>query len=297
MPTRTATPDAPDAPVRRRRNARRKQTVNKQLRRFDSALPRFWLKPLLPTVDSRPLPRFTLPRIHIPWGWLLALLIVGGVGYGIYWTQSDARWFVYREHVQFENLGYLDAEELYALSEIDAWNVFWLRSEAIRTQLLRHPFVVDAQVKISLPNQVTIRVAAAQPVALWVTGKGRHLLMPNGYARPLEGDENLALPQLIDRLSKATAPGASEGTQIQQSVLNTALALIQRMPTLGSIRYDQDIGISFQLIDSDLFVYWGDDRNFETKLQNMQAAQKLVTSGQAVGTVIDVRTPERPFVK
>ncbi len=115
-----------------------------------------------------------MPRIRIRWDWLIALAVVAAIGYGVNWTQSDDRFFIYRERVSFENVGYLNADELYQLAEIDSWNVFWLRGETIRQRLLSHAYVSDAQVTIEWqPAKVTIRVLPTEPVAVWMSGKGR----------------------------------------------------------------------------------------------------------------------------
>jgi cell division septal protein FtsQ len=289
-------------PKRTLAGKRAAQKSEAEAKRFESALPRFTLVPKLESAgkQSRRWWRWlrALPRPSLHWGWLLSLLLVALLAYGVYWTHSDERWFVYRERVEFENVGYLNADELYQLSEADSWNVLWLRSETIRQRLLKHPFVADAQVGIAyLPTRVTIRVLPAQPVALWVTGKGSFWLMANGYARSLEGEATPMLIQIIDPAQAARDAVTAGPLHIRPGVLTTALALAQRFPQVNAVRYNTEIGLNFALPGSSYYVYWGNERDFDAKIKNLDAGRILIANGNAIGTIIDVRRIERPFIR
>lgn len=231
------------------------------------------------------------------WDWLWVLLLVGGIGYCAYWTQSSDRFFVYRDRVEFENVGYLNADELYQLSGVDTWNVFWLHSETIRQRLLGNPFVADAQVTIEWPAHITIRILPTEPVAVWMSGKGRFWLMRNGFTRPMERDAVPALPQIVDQMLDARTMAAPEGTQMQKGLLDAALMLYQRISGLSSVSYSNDYGLNFALPSTDYFVYWGDERSFEQKLTNLEAAKRLLANGQSYASVIDLRTADRPVIR
>ncbi len=299
---RTLSPSraAPNRTSANRKRAPRRKPASSPRRRFDSALPRFSLVPLLPTGRSISIPRveWSLPRFRLRWDWLIALALLLVIGYTAYWTQSDERFFIYRDQVRFENVGYLNADELYQLAEIDTWNVFWLRSESIRQRLLSHAYVSDAQVTIEWqPARVTIRVLPTEPVAVWLSGKGRFWVMRNGFTRSMERDAIPALPQIIDPMLEARTVTASEGAQIQQGVLDATLTLIQRVAGLNGINYDNELGLNFALPDTGYYVYWGDDRNFDKKIVNLEAAKRLLANGQTVGNVIDLRTADRPVIR
>lgn len=282
-----------------KRSGRRRTATSTSRRRYDSALPRFLLVPRLPGVENWSWLRWNWqwPRIQIRWNWLLALLLVAGIGYTIYWTQSSDRFFVYRDRVAFENIGYLNADELYQLSDIDTWNVFWLRSETVRQRLLSNPFVADAQVTIEWPAHVTIRVLPTEPVAVWSSGKGRFWLMSNGFTRPMEQDAVPALPQIIDPMLDARTVASPGGTQIQKGLLDATLTLYQRISELGSVNYNNEFGLNFALPATNTMVYWGDERNLDKKFVNLEAAKRLLNSGQSNGSVIDLRTADRPVIR
>lgn len=291
---------SPSRAAPNRKRTTRRKPAGKQTRRFDSALPRFSLVPLLPTSRSVALPsiEWSLPRIRLHWEWLIALALFAAAGYAGYWTQSDEQFFIYRDRVRFENVGYLNDEELYQLAEVDTWNVFWLRSETIRQRLLSHSYVSDAQVSIEwYPAQVTIRVMPTEPVAVWISGKGRFWVMGNGFTRSMERDAIPALPQIVDRMLDARTGTAPGGEQIQQGILDATLTLTQRISGLSAVNYDNELGLNFALPNVSYFVYWGDDRNLEKKLVNLEAAKRLLASGQAIGNVIDLRTADRPVIR
>ena len=181
---------------------------------------------------------------------------------------------------------------------MDSWNVFWLRSEAIRQRLLKHAYVSDAQVSIQwYPAHLTIRVLPTEPVAVWMSGKGRFWVMRNGFTRPMEQDVLPALPQIVDHMLDGRTVNAVEGKQIQQKILDVTLTLVQRIFGLSSVNYNNELGINFALPSTDYFVYWGDVQDFEKKMANLDAAKRLLLSGQTYGKVIDLRTADRPVIR
>ena len=281
--------------ARRRVNQRRKERITRQVRRLDAVLPSatvgIW-RPRLPQVSSWALWRLLRARWFIFMGLLLAVTIALTA-----WVHTDDRWFLYREDVRFSGLTYLTEDELWQLSGIDGWNMFWLDTSAVRRQLLANPYVADADVYISpVQGTVNIDVTEARPVALWVTDDGTRWLLPSGDAVAPRGPTPPGLLQIIDGGAVATAPGAALGSAIDGDVLASAESLLQVLPGVAPLRYNRQIGLNFQLQDKPYWVYWGDGANVQRKLDNLAAAFKLLEDGTLEGTVIDVRF-ERPYVK
>jgi cell division septal protein FtsQ len=281
--------------ARRRANQRRKERLTRQVRRLDAVLPSatvgIW-RPHLPEVSSWAVWRLLRAR----WFIFVGLLLVVMIGLAA-WVHTDERWFLYREDARFSGLTYLTEDELWQLSGIDGWNMFWLDTGAVRRQLLTNLYVADADVYISpIQGTVNIDVTEARPVALWVTDDGTRWLLPSGAAVEPRGPTPPRLLQIIDGGAVATAPGAALGSAIDGDVLASAESLLQVLPGVAPLRFNRQIGLNFQLQNKPYWVYWGDGTNVQRKLNNLAAAVKLLEDGTLEGTVIDVRF-ERPYVK
>lgn len=281
--------------ARSRINQRRRQKITRRVRSLEAVLPGIsggvW-RPSLPALPA-----------WGGWGWLrtrwtavlaLALVVLAG---SITWVHSDERWFLYREDAQFSGLTYLKADELWQLSEVDGWNLFWLNTEEVRQRLLQNPYVADADVYVApLEGAVHIDVTEAQPTALWITDNGARWLLPGGTAVEPRGPTPGGLLEIVDGSASATAPGAALGGAIDPDVLASAASLAKQLPGVLPLRYNRQIGLNFQLQDKPYWVYWGDGSNVERKLENLAASVQLLEDGTLEGTVIDVRF-ERPYVK
>jgi cell division protein FtsQ len=283
------------AAARSRIKQRRRQQITRHVRRLEAVLPSVsgavW-RPSLPafggweswrTLRSQP---FVLLAA--------ALIVLAGL---VTWVHVDERWFLYREDARFHGLAYLNVDELWQLSAVESWNLFWLNTDEVRRRLLQHPYVADVDVYVSpLEGAVHIDISEAQPAALWITDNGTRWLLPDGAAVEPRGPTPVGLLEIVDGGATATAPGAALGGAIDAGVLQSANSLVERLPGVAPLRYNRQIGLNFGLQDKPYWVYWGDGSNVERKLQNLAAAVELLENGTLEGTVIDVRF-ERPYVK
>jgi cell division protein FtsQ len=292
--TAGAKPRLHDEAARRRAAQRQRQRILRRMRPFESLLPGIPVggRIALPRIELGPVWRLLASRVL----WIV-IGVIAAVGGLATWVSLDERWYVYREDVHFNGLNYLDAEELWELSDIDGWQVFWLDSDEIRQRLLKNPYVADARVYISpLVTKVTADVAEVRPVALWVTDAGVRWLRDDGLALEPRGSTPPGLLEILDAPADATLSGAQKGAAIDPAVLRSAQALANRLPGVTPLRYNALVGLNFRLPGSPYWVYWGDDENVEKKLENLAAAETLLARGEAQGAVIDVRF-ERPYIK
>jgi cell division protein FtsQ len=272
----------------------------RRLRRFETVIPKVTTagRALLPDdlrapqVDPRSL--MSVLRSRLLW---MAALVILVLSVAVTWVHTDEHWFIYREDVSFYGLKYLDAEELWPFSGLDTWNVFWIDPSEVRAQLLQHPYVAEADVRVSqLGAHVTVFVTEARPVALWVTGAGERWLLDDGAALEPRGTPPPGLLKIYDVDAAATAPGVPGGTAIDLDVLRSAQGLASRLPGVAPLRYSREAGLNFQLPDQPYWVYWGDGEDVERKLEVLAAGEQLLASGEAEGEIIDVRY-ERPYIK
>lgn len=282
------------ATARNRPAAGRRRTVKRGMRRFESAIARLEIGERLPSAAG-------ITRVALGSGWhpskiVSALLVVAAVA-ALTLIHVDDDWFVYAEDVQFRNLTYLDSAELYRQSEVEGWNTLWLTTSHIRNQLLDHPYVADATVNIRLPAQVTVDVVETYPVALWVTKDETLWLTAGGAALPAAGPTDPALPQIIDILGEAQAVGR-DTRAVDADVLDSALALMGQMPALNNkVRYNRGVGLNFPMPGHDIWVYWGDGANTESKMENLAAARLALASLEESPQIVDVRYVHRPYFR
>jgi hypothetical protein len=296
-PAKRSLPPVPpvDAAARQRIQQRRRRDMMAKVRRFEAVLPDAPAgrgRIPLPQVGGWPLWR--LLRSRALWLMAAAAAVVLAM---LVWVHSDERWFLYTEDATFTGLTYLERGELWNISGIDGWNVFWLDTAGVEQRLVEHPYVADAAVHVApLIGKVVVDIVEARPAALWVTDNGTLWLLEDGTALEPRGATPVGLLEIFDRTAEGTAPGAPLGSAIEPDVLASAQSLLERLPGVAPLRFNREIGLNFRLPDQPYWVYWGDGANVERKLENLAAGQQLLAEGKVEGEVIDVRF-DRPYVK
>ncbi|MBV7330088.1 FtsQ-type POTRA domain-containing protein [Chloroflexi bacterium TSY] len=235
-----------------------------------------------------------------------SILLLLLVGYGCYWIFTADQFFIYREDVDFINVSYLTQDELYEAAQVDGWSAFWLQPNEIGERLRNHPYVADAQVTILLPGRVEAQIVEEQPKALWITDQGPLWLLADGRALPIRHENTAGLLQIRDGTQAARALRTTDfvDAQVQESqqaidrdVLTAAENLSQLFPNIQYLNYHKGIGLNFALPHSDYWIYWGDGQNIETKITNLQAAQRILERGDTTAQIIDLRYLQRPYFR
>ncbi len=266
------------------------------------------------TRPSLSVPTLTMPTLNqaLTSGWHVSKLLSGFVLLtaisALVWIQSDERWFVYADSVEFTGVTYLEHRDLLPMSGVATWNIFWLRPEDIRENLLQHPYVADADVRIFLPNHVRVSMSEPQPVAVWMTKSGPLWILGDGAVleirippgRTLEEQlldrAGAALPVLVD-MQRAALSVTRLDLAVDEEVLHSALTLIERLPDITQMRYNSGFGLNFALPNTPYWVYWGDGADLDDKLARLRMTQDLLESGEVRGQVIDVRFDDRLVVR
>lgn len=277
------------------RQARRKRAVVQQMRRVEVAIS--GLPGHLRAVG-------TLPGISLlaGSGWhmskLVSILILAGVIFGVSMVHTQDAWFVYAEDVAFVNLVHLRADDLYAQSDVDGMNIFWLQPQELRRRLLENEWIEDVRVKVGLPAAVTVEVQEMTPVAVWKTSERAYWVAANGAALPVTGDPDPGLPQIIDSQMEARDPSQGDSLAIDPQILSSALTLVEALPELeGKVRYNRTVGLNFPLPKPEVWVYWGDGFHMQEKLTNLAATVEFVQASEEPAQIVDIRLFDRPYVR
>ena len=295
------------SPYRRKRQTRR---AGNRMRKLEARLPEF--------AGRIQIPALAMPRLHPPRldGWtsgrhasklLSGFVFVAALAL-LTWVQTDYHWFVYADSVSFRGTTYLTHDDLFPMTGANGWNIFWLRPEDIRENVMQHPYVADANVRIELPNRIDVRVTEPEPIAVWMTDLGPMWVLADGAVLPIrvpEGstleaqlltDDGRPLPTIVD-MQRAAQAVTRLDQAVDADVLHTGLALIARVPGLVSVRYNRGIGLNFGLPDSPYWIYWGDGAEMDDKLVRLAMAQRMLEDGELSGQVIDVRFRDRLVVR
>ncbi len=277
------------------RQGRRKRAMAQQVRRMEvaiSGVPGF-LK------GNRALQTVSVLR-GTGWhaGKLVSVVLLAAALYGLGMIHTQDAWFVYAEDVAFVNLSRLQADDLYAQSDIEGINILWFQPQQLRRRLLENVWIEDARVKVGLPASVTVEVQEMQPVALWVTSQGTYWLAANGASLPITGEPDPGLPQIVDSLMEARDPAHHERLAIDPQILSGAMTLLEAMPELESkVRYNRTVGLNFPLPNPAVWVYWGNGFHMEEKLTNLAATLDMIRAGEEPAQIVDIRLIDRPYVR
>ena len=227
----------------------------------------------------------------------VSLMLLAAVAAALYWLYTSESFYIYRENVRFEGARYLSQEELFAACDIDSWSIFWLDPEKIEEQVIAHPYVTDADVKIRWPGHVNVSVQEVLPVALWATDQQEYWLLEDGMAlAPRELDMQPTL-RIIDPSAEAQTANVEGGLQIDKRVLTSAMFLSNRLSIVSEFWYNSRYGLNFSLPSTQAWIHWGDGYKFEEKWTALQWLMPQLEAAGDEALTLNVMVPNRSFIR
>lgn len=225
---------------------------------------------------------------------LVSLALLIGVVTLFTWFSDDDSFFIYRENVDFSGAAFLDSQELYALTDVEAWSILWLEPSLIRQQVLKHPYLADASVSIHWPAQVRVKIAEVTPVAIWSTEGADYWLLADGRALPVRAGGITPILRLVDPQREARVPGRSD--RISPELLAAAFHLQEKLG-LDEFWYNSSTGLNFSLPATKTWVYWGDGSEFEAKQLALNAAKSEIERNPDEARTLSLIAPNRPYFR
>lgn len=281
--------------ARQRRRAQRKRKFAQQWQRVEGALlsTRRWF----PSFQWQGL-RLRMPGFsgfHL--SKLLSFALLLAVGAALYTFQQDETFFVYEEDVHFTGARYLTGAELYDYCDVESWSVLWIDPVLIREQILKHPYVADAQVEVQWPAQITVAIQEVDPIAFWTTAYGEFWVLADGRGLPVRSDQPQPPVTIVDPEFTARAPSLGDDFYLQGELLQTALTLSAHLPGLDTLRYNRTHGLNFAVPGTNTWIYWGDGRRFEEKWLALNSALPDINRNQDATQTFSVIAPNRPYFR
>jgi cell division septal protein FtsQ len=182
-------------------------------------------------------------------GALLAMLLAAAAIYGV----ATASAFAFRD-LRLEGAVYTDPAAVeQTLEDVRGSNLFGLRTGSLEAALVELPSVGSADVHVSLPESLVVRLEERTAVLIWRVGARRYLVDRDGRLFGRVGDEPpaevAALPVVEDR--RATSAGLAIGGRLEPVDLDAATRLASLVPAdVGS----EAEGLSVAVGDANGFV-------------------------------------------
>ena len=157
------------------------------------------------------------------WSWaLLQLALIGAEGFALLFLLAQPAF--YPRHVQIDGLSHLQqAEVRQALALPTDRNLFFLNAAALEHRVEALPWVRTANVRVALPDRVTVQVTEWQPNAVLQVGEATYFVNQKGvildpapeaggltvidrpdYGRVRKGDQAIT-PELLAMLGQMQA--------------------------------------------------------------------------------------------
>lgn len=244
-------------------------------------------------------------------GWQMTkwptFLLIGALVGLLYVMVTFDNFYVYGADIQGARL--VGADEIYQAAGIEGYNLFWLDEQTIATRIVSQlPYVTAANVRLQLPNQAHLVVTERRPRIVWETDQGQAWVDEQGIALPpLAAQPAPALLRLVD-LQRATivpqpegqppviGPGGLPVVQMQAEVVQALLKLAVLLPGTQSFIFDTQNGLNLQTADG-VSVIFGTKGDLTQKVAVLQAIQAEWKAMGRTPAQIDLRVPERPYVR
>ena len=161
-------------------------------------------------------------------GALLVMLLAAAAVYGV----TNASTFAFRD-LRLEGAAITDPAAVdQVLEDQRGTNVFGLQTGPLEAALLELPSVGSADVHVSLPESLVVRLEERVAVLVWRVGARRYLVDRDGRLFGRVGDEPpaevAALPVVEDR--RATSAGLAIGGRLEPVDLDAATRLASLVP-------------------------------------------------------------------
>lgn len=223
------------------------------------------------------------------WGRLAGLGLIAGLlaALALLFVSDD----FYVESAEITGATYSELDEIYRVSGVHNFSLFWVNAAEAEQRVEQLPFVKSARVWPLLPNKVHIDVMERQPVLFWQAGGQASWVDADGVVLPVAGSI-ASLPVLIDLDGSSLH---SQGLMDPQMVA-AVLKLNAQLPELKRVAWSQDRGLHFVTPDGTLVVLGRDSRLAE-RVHHLVALKSALAVEDKTASEIDLRLDDGYFMK
>jgi cell division septal protein FtsQ len=200
------------------------------------------------------------------------------------------------QQVTVVNSKAITGEQAAHLTGILGTNIFMVDPAQVTARMRQSPFVKDATVETTLPDQVTIRVDERRPNVVWVLDDNTpYLISDDGVVM----SKATTLQGYVVVYDQDTAPGKLHlGDKLErQDVIDVAQRLFMKLPDasglhISQMEYQVAGGVTV-VTDTGQRVRFGDGVNLDLKIREVAALVAQLSADKQAWRVIDARAPER----
>lgn len=205
-----------------------------------------------------------------------------------YWFFLSDTFYVYGAEIT--GTVFTTPDEIYALADIDGWNVFWINPQTVEARIAALPIIKAVDVKVELPNRLIIRVVERQPVAVWQAGDRQLLVDLEGVLFEVRGDASKAI---VIRDLRGTP--LQPGNAVDPEAVYTALELSRLLPEQRVFDWHPGAGLSF-VTEEGWRVQIGDRQKLPLKVLIYRRFREQLAPLRQVA-FLDLSVPERPYYR
>jgi len=253
-----------------------------------------------------------LPSIpNIQFGWRLASLILAAAMLFVVYAMREMPTFSVSE-LKLQGATRFSAEEIAnRLDIIDSSIVEVIPAEVEQAILAEFSDIKSAEVDISLPAMVTVRIEERIPAVMWIEEDGQQSWIDqDGYMFPVKGEATLPVP--VQAFSDPPSPPAevviSDETQeaLEQTVMtpqvnpdfvNAILSLRDAVPEGAVLRYDAEYGLGWQDPQGWLVYFGSSTDQFDVRLAQYNVIIQELQAKNIQPALISLEFLHAPFYR
>jgi len=150
----------------------------------------------------------------------------------------------YVHTVAVSGLQTLTREEVFALTDVADYHLFWVDPSTVQANLVASPTINEADVRLGWPPQmVRITIQEREPVLIWEQGGTATWIDLQGRAMELRQDRSNLVRIAYQGLASATL---EPDDTIPADVVNGALQLRELLVDIEQLNYSPDKGLGFR---------------------------------------------------
>ncbi len=218
------------------------QRASKARHRAQRRRPAIWRGPIGSSQSTeRPVSHGVERRFKLNWRLASVAIVVCMVALLGLFFATDA---FYVHTIAVGGLETLTKEEVFALTQVANFHLFWIDPEQVEANLTASTTISDAQVRLGWPPQmVQIVIQERQPALIWEQAGVATWIDLQGQVMQLREDR----PNLIRVSYDGLADGPmGPNDRVSEDVVLGALQLRDLLTDVDIIRYNPDLGLGFR---------------------------------------------------
>ncbi|MEL7234502.1 MAG: FtsQ-type POTRA domain-containing protein [Chloroflexota bacterium] len=183
------------------------------------------------------------PRFQPGWRLASATIVIGMLGLlGVFFASNA----FYVHTVAVGGMETLTKEEVFALTDVANFHLFWIDPEQVRDNLMASPTITEAEVRLGWPPQmIQIIIQERQPALVWEQAGVATWIDLQGQVMQLREDRDNLIRVSYEGIGGTEDP-LGPNDRVPADVVSGALQLRELLLDVRLLRYNPDYGLGFR---------------------------------------------------